>query len=358
MATMQIFVSHSHSDNTFCQALVQALRDAEADVWYDEHNLGAVKIRKEIEQELRKRLVFLVILSPQALTSQWVEDECDWAYDLYKQEPQRVILPIIAKDITYADIWLFLRPFKRIEDEGCKALSQMECMRRTLGALQLTPIGQPSPPLSPTGFSIDDLITQGKALQAQSKHQDALAFFQVATTLTPQNEDAWLQRAYVLDDLQRYEEALICYDKTLTITPQYATCLVSKGLTLIHLKRYAEALACFDKALVNEPQNIYAWNNQGVALNDMKQYEEALTCYDKALAINPQYIHAWCNKAISLRVLKRYEEALTCYDKALFLNPQYADAWYGKGRALHRLGRIEEANIAFQRARELGYTEE
>ncbi len=36
---LRVFVSHSHQDNAFCQQIVQALRDAGADVWYDEHNL-------------------------------------------------------------------------------------------------------------------------------------------------------------------------------------------------------------------------------------------------------------------------------------------------------------------------------
>jgi hypothetical protein len=36
---MRIFVSHSHKDDAACHARVAALRDASADVWYDEHNL-------------------------------------------------------------------------------------------------------------------------------------------------------------------------------------------------------------------------------------------------------------------------------------------------------------------------------
>lgn len=38
---LPIFVSHCHEDNVFCQQLVTALRGAGANVWYDEHNLGA-----------------------------------------------------------------------------------------------------------------------------------------------------------------------------------------------------------------------------------------------------------------------------------------------------------------------------
>ena len=83
---LRVFVSHSHQDNAFCHAIVAALRDAGADVWYDEHNLGAGRLGPTIERELRDRSVFVVIRSPAALRSQWVEDETRWAYGLLSKD--------------------------------------------------------------------------------------------------------------------------------------------------------------------------------------------------------------------------------------------------------------------------------
>jgi hypothetical protein len=37
MAEMQVFVSHTSEDDVFCRGIVTALRDAGADVWYNEH---------------------------------------------------------------------------------------------------------------------------------------------------------------------------------------------------------------------------------------------------------------------------------------------------------------------------------
>ena len=55
MATLEIFVSHSHEDDAFCRLLVDALRHAGADVWYDEHNLVSGQLLDVIEHELRAR---------------------------------------------------------------------------------------------------------------------------------------------------------------------------------------------------------------------------------------------------------------------------------------------------------------
>ena len=49
---LRVFVSHSHEDDAFCQPVVTALRDAGADVWYDEHNLGSGNLMDVIMREL------------------------------------------------------------------------------------------------------------------------------------------------------------------------------------------------------------------------------------------------------------------------------------------------------------------
>jgi hypothetical protein len=87
MAQVAIFVSHSHEDGAFCRALVSALREAGADVWYDEHNLGAGDLMNVIQQELGRRPIFVVILSKHAFTSRWVQRETTWAYELADRDP-------------------------------------------------------------------------------------------------------------------------------------------------------------------------------------------------------------------------------------------------------------------------------
>src|SRR5579883_2009995 len=71
----RVFVSHSHHDSEFCERLVNTLRTAGLDVWLDDQNLGAGHLPRIIEAELRSRDTFIVVFSPAALTSQWVESE-------------------------------------------------------------------------------------------------------------------------------------------------------------------------------------------------------------------------------------------------------------------------------------------
>ena len=97
-STKRIFVSHSHEDNAFGTKLVHDLRLAlggrEEAVWYD--TSGGLQVGdtwwEVIRKELEQRRIVVVILSPEAMTSKFVNRELDMAMISHKQ-----ILPILYK---------------------------------------------------------------------------------------------------------------------------------------------------------------------------------------------------------------------------------------------------------------------
>jgi CheY-like chemotaxis protein len=136
---LRIFVSHSAEDKPFCDALAAALRGAGADVWYDEQSLGAGHLLNVISHELSSRPVFIVILSKAAFASRWVTQECQWAFNLYNREPDRVILPVVVQPITPSDFnaWLWLESFRRVEGRDGVPLPASEAIAKTLQLLAL-----------------------------------------------------------------------------------------------------------------------------------------------------------------------------------------------------------------------------
>jgi CheY-like chemotaxis protein len=139
MAQLRVFVSHSSEDKPFCDALAAALRGAGADVWYDEQSLGAGHLLNVISRELSSHPVFIVILSKAGFASQWVTQECQWAFNLYNREPDRVILPVVAQPITPSDFnaWLWLESFRRVEGQDGMPLRLPEAIAKTLQLLAL-----------------------------------------------------------------------------------------------------------------------------------------------------------------------------------------------------------------------------
>ena len=280
MATMQVFLSHSSADKVVAERVVIALRGAGADVWFDEHNLGATQLLDEIMRQLRARPVFVVLLSKAAFASDWVKRECKWAFNIQMRDPSHIILPIVisAIDPNDFDDLLYLEDFKRVEGPHNTPYPEAEMLERTLRLLALTPTGQPAAPVAPQpSESVDDLLTQGRALTAQKRWAEALPFFERATDRAPSNAFAWFCKGNALYDLQRNEEALVAYDHALALGP---------ALT-----------------------DAFVWNNKGNALNALQRNEEALVAYDHALALDPTLAAAWYGKAIALRALGRVAEA-------------------------------------------------
>ncbi len=201
-----------------------------------------------------------------------------------------------------------------------------------------------------TDATPDALSNYGNILCAVNRHQEALAYYDRALALKPDDVLALTNRGATLNALGRREEALACYDRALALHPDYAPAYYNRGNTLKDLKRPAEALVCYDRALALRPDETGTLLNRGIALDALSRHEEALACYDRVLALNPDDIVALNNRGTSLMELNRSEEALVCYDRALVINPYYADAHYNRGNTLLGLRRAEQAIASHDKA--------
>ncbi len=101
-ATPRIFVSHSHIDNVFGVKLVEDLRRTLGDedaVWYDALGglAGGDTWWRKIVEEVTTRPIFIVVLSPAALESQWVQDEIALALKQKDSPAGKVIIPVLYR---------------------------------------------------------------------------------------------------------------------------------------------------------------------------------------------------------------------------------------------------------------------
>ncbi|HEY7974889.1 MAG TPA: toll/interleukin-1 receptor domain-containing protein, partial [Ktedonobacterales bacterium] len=391
-----IFVSHSHKDDEYCHSFVADLRAAGLDVWFDEHNASAGHLVDLIERELRLRPIFVVVLSPAALVSQWVKDECTWAFGRYRRDPaHRVILPVLAKTVDEDDIWLFMQEFKRIEQAGLRPWPATEAARRVALAVDLnTPVAPPqrhatfaSPPPPGQSDNADALLARANALVSQGKRREAIKVLRRATALAPRSVAVWNALGFNLDysghDLEALEaferalllepanafawagkanalargypqQALVAAEKALSFDQASAYGFSAKGFALDHLGRRQEALDAYDRSTTLDPGFAIAWNNKGDALSNLGRHAEALDAYERVTVLDPSSSITWRNKGNELYRLGRQSGALDAYERATTLDPTYATAWNDKGFTLYGMGRYAEALDAYDHAIALG----
>jgi len=194
------------------------------------------------------------------------------------------------------------------------------------------------------------LYNRGITLHELKRFEAALASYDRALAVRPDYAEAHSNRGNSLKELRRLEAALASYDRALAVRPNSAEVLFNRGVTLQELKRFEAALASYDRALAVRPDYAEALSNRGVTLKELQRFEEALASYDRALTVRPDYAEALSNRGNTLKELRRFEAALASYDRALAVRPDNAEALYNRGITLHELQRFEEALASYDRA--------
>jgi hypothetical protein len=87
-----IFISYAHSDADQARRLVNALRTSDVTGWMDSADIAAGEaISSAVRDALKRSTAVIVLLSPRALQSEWVQFEIGAAEALNK-----MIIPVIV----------------------------------------------------------------------------------------------------------------------------------------------------------------------------------------------------------------------------------------------------------------------
>ncbi len=105
----QVFISYSRKDLSFVERLAADLQNAGLDIWFDLSGLdGGDRWGRELQNAIRQSDVFLFIVSPNSIESEWVEKEFLYASNLHKRIVplmyQACELPIWLLNIHYVDV--------------------------------------------------------------------------------------------------------------------------------------------------------------------------------------------------------------------------------------------------------------
>ena len=68
--------------------------------------------------------------------------------------------------------------------------------------------------------NLSNLVENGKKHLDEGNYNDALSFFEQASSIDPADPDLWNLKGIALRSLGRYDEASYCYNKSLEIEPR------------------------------------------------------------------------------------------------------------------------------------------
>ena len=153
-------------------------------------------------------------------------------------------------------------------------------------------------------------------------------------------------RTYQL--MGQYDAALADFDRAIELDPDDASAIVYRGIFYRDMGRFEKTLADFDAALEMDVDQGWVYANRGVAYRLMERYEDTLADLDRAIELRPDMVWPFAVRGVVYRSMGRYEQALTDLNMAVEWDPK--PPWASEHRYLYDraltwklLGRMNKA---------------
>jgi tetratricopeptide (TPR) repeat protein len=416
---LRIFVSHSSKDNTFGGKLAEQLRVAlgeEDAIWYDIQGglHGGDAWWRKIVQQLTVSNTFIVVLSPDAMASPWVNDEIDLAWRLKNSAQRMRLVPVLHQacevraDLHNLQIINFQapRPFEAAFRELALALGlpastpiPSSAETDTLG----TTLARQMLPLIEASFAARDwtdvirkttfILKRSSALAPASiyrlralalleegEREQAREAFEMALVVASEKEQRLAVLCSYTDMLilqSQWSEGLQLAKEALRLAPHDAAWTVlhqqmqqkAQSVALAPQKtkeqwlkeaeahydadRYEQAIAAYACVLVLDPSNVSAFYMRGEASLMLGDYKQAIVDENRALELDPDYKLAYGTRGDASLMLGDYKQAIVDASRAIELDPNYALAYRTRGEAYRMLGDDKQAIADANRTLEL-----
>lgn len=135
------FLSYSQADRNLAVRIAEGLRASGIETWFDQWEIlpGDSLIQKIFAEGLSGADAFIVLISPNSVSSRWVQQELDVAL-IRRIEGVTRIIPVISGEVQIPES---LRPLKwiRIDEDFDSALRQL--LMSIYQVYERPPIGQP-----------------------------------------------------------------------------------------------------------------------------------------------------------------------------------------------------------------------
>lgn len=163
----------------------------------------------------------------------------------------------------------------------------------------------------------------------------------------------YIERGLLYSDVYRLTEALADYEKAKELEPDNLYAYNNTGVNLQHLDRYEEAEENYRKAiglLNDEDRSVLPWKNLAVICLIQGRYEEALKCVAENEKLFPGRGSFYADRAEILKRQGRYEEAIAEYNRYLKeQEPGSLQTQVDIADAYGFMGKIQEADKRYSR---------
>ena len=195
-------------------------------------------------------------------------------------------------------------------------------------------------------------ILRGRIAEKKDLIPEALAYFEKALALEPQNVSLKASYAKLLAENKNYPKAAEICKELLTNQEVLKDPTVKTKLGVVLVEIHQDDLGYKVLNEVKEANNANAemWNYLGIFYFRKKQYDHALKAYQESIKLDPGIAKTYNNLGslyltifINNHDMQMREQAIDAFNQALELDPKLVSALNGRGSAYKFSNRVRDA---------------
>ena len=200
-----VFISYSHKERAYAHKLADEIKRRGIEVWIDDRINYGEQWPRVIQENLEHCGVLVVIMSPNAYNSRWVQNEL-----VFAQELGKAVVPLLLE----GRVWLSLASSQYVNVAGGKMpeesfYSTVKKHLRQEAAQHLTRVTQPPPQPAPDELWLGDRIFGylQKAMRNQEGGNWEMGMFEVGYLRASREIPSYILNTNVINEhlLKRYD---------------------------------------------------------------------------------------------------------------------------------------------------------
>jgi|GEM_PF-4248833 len=214
---------------------------------------------------------------------------------------------------------------------------------------------QATPPAQPPGNNKEaaECVEQGDKLQKQKDYDGAIAQYDRAIELDPNNAVAYSNRGIAKGTKNDTDGAIADFTSAIKINPKLAMAYRCRGVARKLNGDLDGAIADFTSAIEINPKFALAYRGRGDTKLSKKDYIAAIADFTRAIELNPKYADAYNDRGVAKKHNGDLDGAIADFTSAIEINPKNARAYNNRGDARKAKGWASGALADYNTANEI-----
>jgi tetratricopeptide (TPR) repeat protein len=174
-------------------------------------------------------------------------------------------------------------------------------------------------------------LLRGERLIHDGKYQAAVDSLREATTLLPNNPQAWNHLGLAYHWARQYNQAVQAYRRAVELNYDLAPARFNLGSLLLEINQPQLAANEFAAYTLLKPEQVEGWVRRGMAEWRARNWDAAYESFQKAVGINHARPVVWNSIGVIELYRKNAAGAEKAFREALRHKPDYAPAIYNMG---------------------------